>query len=121
MVPLNSLAAVDRAWPDLARWPEDLETFVYSRDGDGYYARMFAPTFGINEDPATGSAVAAFAGALMRFESFADGEYTVSIRQGVAMGRPSQIVLGLDIVDGALASATIGGGAVMLSQGFIDL
>ena len=37
------------------------------------------------------------------------------------MGRPSLIVLGLDVVDGALASATIGGGAVMLSQGSIDL
>ncbi len=45
----------------------------------------------------------------------------MSVRQGVAMGRPSLIVLGLDIVDGTLASATIGGGAVMLSQGFIDL
>ena len=121
MVPVKSVASVDRSWPDLARWPDDLETFVYARDGGGYYARMFAPTFGINEDPATGSAVAAFAGALMRFESLADGDHTVSIRQGVAMGRPSLIVLGLDVVDGALASATIGGGAVMLSQGSIDL
>ena len=121
LVPLNSVASVDRAWPDLAQWPEDLETFVYARDADGYHARMFAPTFGINEDPATGSAVAAFAGALMRFESLADGDQTVSIRQGVAMGRPSSITLGLEIVDGNLASASIGGGAVILSQGFIDL
>ena len=121
LVPLRSVAAVDRAWPDLARWPDDLETFVYARDRDGYHARMFAPTFGINEDPATGSAVAAFAGALIRFESLADGEHTVVVRQGVAMGRPSQIVLGLEVIDGALVSATIGGGAVMLSQGLIDL
>ena len=121
MVPLKSVACVDRAWPDLARWPDDLETFVYARDGEGYYARMFAPTFGINEDPATGSAAAAFAGALMRFENLGDGDHSVPIRQGVAMGRPSLIVLGLDIVDGTLASATIGGGAVMVSQGLIDL
>ncbi len=121
LVPLRSVDSVDRAWPDLSRWPEDLETFVYARDRDGYHARMFAPTFGINEDPATGSAVAAFAGALMRFESLADGDYTVEIRQGFVMGRPSLITLGLEVVDGALASATIGGGAVMLSQGTIDL
>ena len=121
LVPLKSVTSVDRAWPDLARWPEDLETFVYARDGDGYYTRMFAPTFGINEDPATGSAVAAFAGALMRFESLADGDHTVSIRQGVAMGRPSLVTLGLEIVDGTLASASIGGGAVILSQGTMDL
>ena len=81
MVPVKNVAAVDRSWPDLARWPDDLETFVYARDGEGFYARMFAPTFGINEDPATGSAVAAFAGALMRFENLADGDHTVTVRQ----------------------------------------
>ena len=34
-----------------------------------FYARMFAPGMGVTEDPATGSAVAAFAGAIMAFEN----------------------------------------------------
>ena len=125
LVPVASRDAVDRAWPDLARWPDDLETFVYARgdafDGSSFHARMFAPTFGIPEDPATGSAVAAFAGALMRFERPADGDHTVTIAQGVAMGRPSRITLGLDVAGGRLAAASIGGGAVMVSQGTLDL
>jgi len=121
LVPLGSVAAVDRAWPDASRWPDELRTFVYARDRDGFHARMFAPTFGIPEDPATGSAAAAFAGAVMRFEAPADGDHTVLIRQGVAMGRPSLIVLGLEVADGAFASASIGGGAVIVSEGTIDL
>ena len=125
MVPVRSVAAVDRAWPDLSRWPEALEVFIYARDGipaaPGFHAPMFAPTFGIPEDPATGSAVAAFAGALPGFDRLADGDHTVTIRQGFAMGRPSIITLGLDIDGGVLTSASIGGAAVVVSQGTLDL
>ena len=95
LVPVKSLAAVDQAWPDLGRWPEDLEVFIYARDenpdGPRFHARMFAPTFGIPEDPATGSAVAAFAGALPGFDRLGEGDHTILIHQGFAMGRPSVI------------------------------
>ena len=125
LVPLRSVEAVDRAWPDLAVWPEDLETYVYAKvespDGLVFHARMFAPTFGIPEDPATGSAAAAFAGILPASEGLGDGDHTVTIRQGFAMGRPSLITLGLDLEGGALTSASIGGHAVVVSDGTIDL
>ena len=125
LVPASSVAAVDRAWPDLARWPDDLEVFIYARDPSTaemrFCARMFAPTFGIPEDPATGSAVAAFAGALAQFEALGDGDHTITIHQGFAMGRPSIITLGLEMEGGVLTSASIGGAAVVVSQGTIDL
>lgn len=125
MVPVRSTEVVDRAWPDLSRWPEVLETFVYARHdsetGPRFYARMFAPTFGIPEDPATGSAVAAFAGILPGFDRLADGDHTILIHQGFAMGRPSIITLGLEIEGGVLTSASIGGGAVVVAQGTVDL
>ncbi len=57
----------------------------------------------------------------MAFEKPGDGEHQHIIRQGVEMGRPSEIVLTLDVEGGALASATIGGAAVIVSQGEIDL
>ena len=82
---------------------------------------MFAPTFGITEDPATGSAVAAFAGVLPSSESLADGDHTILVRQGVAMGRPSTITLGLDITANRLESASIGGQAVVISEGTVEL
>ena len=81
---------------------------------------MFASGWGIVEDPATGSAAAAFAGALMRFEKPAEGDNTYVIEQGFEMGRPSLISLGLEIENGALQAATIGGSAVRIAEGAIN-
>ena len=95
--------------------------YVYARDGDGFRARMFFPAPGLTEDPATGSAVAALAGALMQFEPLGDGEHDIPVRQGVEMGRPSEIALQLVIAEGALASVEIGGGAVIVAEGSLKL
>ena len=82
---------------------------------------MFAPSFGIPEDPATGSAAAAFAGVLMQFEPLGDGEHDFIIEQGYEMGRPSDIALQLVIDRGRLASVEIGGAAVLVSEGTLRL
>ena len=42
------------------------------------------------------------------------------VEQGFEMGRPSIITLGLDIVQGRLMEAIIGGHAVLLQEGTID-
>jgi trans-2,3-dihydro-3-hydroxyanthranilate isomerase len=86
-----------------------------------FRARMFAPGFGIAEDPATGAAAAAFAGALMQCEPLGDGEHAIVIEQGVEMGRRSEIALQLLIRSGALASAEIGGEAVVVGRGELFL
>jgi trans-2,3-dihydro-3-hydroxyanthranilate isomerase len=100
-------------------------TFAYTREaareGSAYHARMFASAWGVYEDPATGSAVAGFAGVVEAFDRPADGEHMLVIEQGFEMGRPSLIALGLVIEDGALASATIGGSVVIVSSGSLDL
>ena len=70
--------------------------------------------------PATGSAAAAFAGVATAWERPEDGEHALVIEQGFEMGRPSLITLGVEIVGGALASATVGGDVVMVGQGFIE-
>ena len=76
---------------------------------------------GVTEDPATGSAAAAFAGVVQAFDRPGDGEHMLTIEQGFEMGRPSLIALGLSIEDGALAAATIGGSVVIVSSGSLDL
>jgi trans-2,3-dihydro-3-hydroxyanthranilate isomerase len=95
--------------------------FAYSRETvdpeAGFHARMFAPGLGIAEDPATGSAAAAFAGVLAAREGFADGSHAVVIEQGYEMGRPSRIRLGLTLAAGRVSAVTIGGGAVILTEG----
>ena len=87
--------------------------------GNHFHARMFAPGMGINEDPATGSAAAAFAGLLAASGRYGEGEHHVRIEQGYEMGRASLIELGLTIDGGRLASATIGGSAVIVTEGAI--
>lgn len=64
-----------------------------------FRARMFAPSLGIYEDPATGAAAAAFAGVLLRFARPADGRHDVVIKQGCEMKRPGSITLSITVSD----------------------
>jgi trans-2,3-dihydro-3-hydroxyanthranilate isomerase len=123
--PIASLEALGRIDPDRGHWGAGGGPAIYcyapGAEGVDYRARMFASGWGIREDPATGSAVAALAGALMRFAPPGEGEHTLVIEQGVEMGRPSRIALGLEVEDGSLRSATIGGDVVLIAEGTIDL
>lgn len=131
-VPLASLDAIGRAKPageafekafgDAERRPV---AFLYTRQtvgaGRQFHARMFGQGLGMYEDPATGSAVAAFAGVLMQCEPLGDGEHVFAIEQGFEMGRPSLIELRMTIRHGALVSAEIGGAAVVVAEGTLFL
>lgn len=124
--PIRSAGALAKASPDRALWGESGAPGLYlytseASPGAAYRARMFAAGWGIREDPATGAAASAFAGVVMEFDKPGDGEQTLVIEQGVEMGRPSRIALGLEVEGGALRSATIGGSAVLIAQGMIDL
>lgn len=127
LVPLASRDAVERARPGpdfdkvFGRDGDAGEVYVYSAGtldpAHSFHTRMFAPGMGIAEDPATGSAAAAFAGALMEYEPLGEGTHDVVIEQGYAMGRPSLIRLQLTIESGALVAAEIGGDAVLVARG----
>jgi trans-2,3-dihydro-3-hydroxyanthranilate isomerase len=125
MIPVASVEALARVRP-VPTFSDALgatEVFVYARaertEAHSFRARMFAPEIGIVEDPATGGAAAAFAGALARFEDLPDGWHTLPIMQGVEMGRPSLIGLEVHIEAGALAGARIAGKAVKVSEGVL--
>jgi trans-2,3-dihydro-3-hydroxyanthranilate isomerase len=127
-VPVAGLETIARAAPDLARFRDvfgETGVFLYTRETKGaenaVHARMFAPQFGIIEDPATGSAAAAFAGVAQEFEAPEDGVHTITIEQGFEMGRPSLIHLTMDIAAGKLTAGEIGGSSVIVSQGTIDV
>lgn len=109
--------AFDKAFGDSDHPAAYVYTRVPDAEGLRFRARMFGPGMGIAEDPATGSAAAAFAGALMQCEPLGDGEHDIVIEQGVEMGRPSDIFLQMVIRNGALVAAEIGGGAVVVSRG----
>jgi trans-2,3-dihydro-3-hydroxyanthranilate isomerase len=82
-----------------------------------FHVRMIVPGTPSYEDPATGSAAAAFAGAIMHFDAPTDGISQLWIEQGLEMGRPSRIRLELNVDGGKLASARIGGHAIKVAEG----
>lgn len=128
MVPLASRDALQRAAPlggfDWARLGAT-EVYLYTRlpedSAHAFAARMFAPAIGIPEDAATGGAAAAFAGVVARFEGLAAGAHKLPIEQGVEMGRPSLIALTVTLDEGTLLEARIGGAAVKVSEGVIEI
>ena len=135
IIPVRGLDAMKRAQANLAHWdafksPQAAAgawlpaPFLFCTEtavpGRGFHARMFAPHMGIPEDPATGSAAAAFAGVVAEQAGLADGEHELVIEQGFEMGRPSLIHLALTLRDGKLISASIGGDAVVVAEGSIE-
>jgi trans-2,3-dihydro-3-hydroxyanthranilate isomerase len=124
-VPLRGRAAVARSRPDIGRWDAAFGSsgaFLFCGETvaaqNAFYARMYAPGAGIYEDPATGSAVAALAGLVAG--TLGDGEHALGIEQGYDMGRPSLIRLALTIRERKLAAASIGGDAIVVSEGTIE-
>jgi trans-2,3-dihydro-3-hydroxyanthranilate isomerase len=126
-VQLASRDAVDRATLDHAAWKRILADSWASQvhlfageleDGGEIYARMFAPAFGIAEDPATGAAAAAIAGAAALKRS---SSLSFDIRQGVKMGRPSLIRASARVEDGKITEIGVGGASAFVAQGQIEV
>jgi trans-2,3-dihydro-3-hydroxyanthranilate isomerase len=139
-VPVGSLAALNGIAPDFSRFGAAFQlerpaAFIYTREtadpANHVQARVLvqslskdgrlAPPCGLgaHEDPATGSAACAFAAVAVRFEQPEDGEHTIVIEQGFAMGRPSQIALTMQVVEGALVETSVGGACVTVGEGFL--
>ena len=101
------------------------EVYLYCRETvkrtSSFHARMFAPTLGIDEDPATGAAAAAFAGAVMKFDQPSRGTKNYIIEQGVEMGRASEIHLELVVKDEGLKNVRIGGHVVKVASGVLEV
>jgi trans-2,3-dihydro-3-hydroxyanthranilate isomerase len=130
-LPVASLDAIGKARVAQPYWDDVLDgqgvngAFLYCRQTvhthSSFHARMFAPAFGIPEDPATGSAAAAFAAVVQRFDAPPDGLHKRTIEQGYEMGRPSLVALSLEVAAGKLAAVRIGGHAVRVAEGRISV
>ena len=86
------------------------------------YSRMFAPSAGVVEDPATGSAAGPLACYLVKHGlAHRDQMHDMVSLQGVAMGRPSRIHMRITEQNGAITRVQVGGKAVRVGEGTIDL
>ncbi|MBL4720637.1 MAG: PhzF family phenazine biosynthesis protein [Alphaproteobacteria bacterium] len=97
-----------------------LPILAYARDSDGVdrlRSRMFAPLGGTIEDPATGSASAALGAFLLSLDPRADANAQISIKQGVDMGRPSEIELDVEKRDGRVVAVGVSGRCVPVMRG----
>jgi PhzF family phenazine biosynthesis protein len=84
-------------------------------------SRMFCPALGIPEDPASGNAHVMLASYLFEIGQFGKHASGFVGLQGRHMKRPSRIDVRLEMDDGMLVAAHVGGGAVIVSEGRLAL
>ena len=99
------------------------QLFVFTteteRKNSFVHCRMFAPTFGIIEDPATGSAHGPLGAYLVKY-GLSDGKRFAS-EQGFEMGRPSIINVEVWHNEGNIINVKVGGKCVAMGKGTIQI
>jgi len=116
-VTLGSLEEVAALRPDFSALTE-LEVMVscFAGSGAAWKTRVFAPSDGVPEDPATGSAAGPLVVHLCRHGLVEWGEW-IEIAQGAEIGRPSTLFARADARDGELERVAVGGHAVVVARG----
>jgi trans-2,3-dihydro-3-hydroxyanthranilate isomerase len=130
-IPQRDRAAVARAalrsdlWHSLlgGYWTSEVYIFALGGElpGSDLRARTFAPRLGVPEDPATGAAATALAGYLGPRDARQDGALRWVVEQGFEMGRPSILEVEADKVAGEITAIRVGGSAVMVSEGWMEV
>jgi trans-2,3-dihydro-3-hydroxyanthranilate isomerase len=130
-VPLRDRAAVGRARARADAFDAALRGYptqmvmLFALDAEDpahqVRARMFAPSIGIPEDPATGSACVGLGGYLAARDPRRDGTLRWIVEQGFEMGRPSILEVEADKRDGAITGVRVGGRTVMVCEGTMTL
>lgn len=126
MVPLKTLASLKKARVNLDKYFELVNTTeaqeilifcpeTYSEIND-LSVRVFAPSLGIPEDPATGSANGCLAGYLVEHSYFGKESIDVKVEQGYEIDRPSLLLLQSQKIEGKIA-VLVGGKVVMVAKG----
>ena len=88
------------------------------------HCRMFAPGFGVPEDPATGSAAGALgsylvANGIVKAEG---GTAKITVEQGIEIRRPSRIEVSISVNESdEITEVRVGGQAVTLLRGEVNL
>lgn len=128
VVPVNGIAALARCVPDDAAAKRALANYttraiypVAHEAADVWRVRAFVPHQTMVEDPATGSAAAAFAGWLAARAPRGEGTLRYRLNQGIEMGRPSELALAIDRTDGRISAVRVGGAAVMVTEGSMQV
>ncbi len=126
---LKTRPALTKARPRADIFSEHLQAdratglMLYVRDNSGGFdlqVRMFAPLYGVPEDPATGSGNVALVGLLASLRPERELTLQLRIAQGVDMGRPSVLEAAAEKRNGKIAGLSIGGRCVIMMRGTLE-
>ncbi|MBY0494945.1 MAG: PhzF family phenazine biosynthesis protein [Cyanobacteria bacterium] len=134
LVPVKTREAVDAADADVPAMKKLQSAFpgghvgvlfftMDTRDPNvTVYSRMFAPSAGIVEDPATGSAAGPLGSYLVKHGLVHRNEMRDMVNlQGAVMGRPSRLHMRIEEEEGAISRVQAGGQSVLVGSGQINL
>jgi trans-2,3-dihydro-3-hydroxyanthranilate isomerase len=115
---LGSEAEVGALAPDFKALARLTSAYIncFAGSGTNWKTRMFAPTSGVAEDPATGSAAGPLAVHLVRHERIQFGE-EIEISQGEEIGRPSKLFARVVGSPERIERVEVGGSAVVVARG----
>src|SRR5829696_623367 len=125
IVPVRDLETLRRATRnehlvgDAMRASGGRDLYLFAHTAEGVTARMFDSEFGIGEDPATGSAAGPLGAYLAEHGSLGQ-TWSVTIRQGEQVGRPSELHVELDR-DADAWRVRVGGGVYVVGRGAFEL
>jgi trans-2,3-dihydro-3-hydroxyanthranilate isomerase len=132
-VPLRTLDAARRARPRAELIEQAAEragispqVFIFTREVESasstVHSRMFAPGFGITEDPATGAASGPLGCYLVRYGLVpCDPAAEIVSEQGLEMGRPSYIRISIERQGDDITAVRVGGQCHFMGEGFIEI
>ena len=136
IVPVRSLAALKSSRANASKLeelpkilPGEFSLFAWEtlEETSLIHTRMYAPEFGITEDPATGAAAGALGGYIVHHGLFAeelkknDNVLSFTIEQGDFIERPSRIYVEITGKKGNVERVRVGGSSVVVAKGEIYL
>jgi trans-2,3-dihydro-3-hydroxyanthranilate isomerase len=111
----QTVAALEPDMTALGKLP-DIGVSCIAGSGTRWKSRMFAPAYGVAEDPATGSAAGPLALHLARHGRIAFGQ-EIEIHQGAEIGRPSTLYARVEGTGDQVDTVEVAGSAVVVANG----
>lgn len=128
IVPLASLQVVQKSrlnpdkWSDFASRAGPKSYLLFCRETcsppNDLHVRVFAPSYGVPEDPATGSANGCLAGYLIKHRYFGRPEVNLRVEQGYEVGHPSLLLLQA-AEKGEAIEVLVGGKVQLVARGVL--
>ncbi len=127
IIPLNSLDTLKKCrvnkelYERLINRIDAKSLFVFSTEayskGNDISARCFPIFYGIEEDPATGSANGCLAAYLSKYEAFGSPVVNAKVEQGFEIDRPSKLYIKASPTDRGRIDVTVGGKSELIARG----